>query len=172
MDLFGENIELLRTIGLYQPFCSLMLHGKVETRWVRNGRFAAFPLGKYIGYCTWKFCTPTMLADWCGVDLERLITETLKEDYTQHMQQKALWIGDLIKIGTMYEWQEKECFVKYKGEQVRIDKNGKSHVYHQQVLYFENVQAIEPFDFEYGKQGVGIFPQSEKHRIKIKNGMR
>lgn len=165
-DLFGGRPEILRTIGFYQPFCSLMLHGKVETRWVRVGRFPAFPLGKYIGYCTHKFCNSQMLADWCGPELETLISETLKEDHTQFMQRKALWIGDLVKIGKMYDWQERECFVRHRGVIERTDKSGSIHDYYQSVLYFENIMPIEPFDFKYGKQGVGIFPETEKHLIK------
>jgi hypothetical protein len=166
MDLFGQNNEVIRTIGFYQPFCSLMLHGKVETRWVRKGKFAPFPLGIYLGYSTKRGCSSETLEDWCGEEILNLIDYTLCNDNTQHLHGMGLWVGKLIKIGKMYEWQEKECFVKYKGEQVRCDRNGVAHFYHQQVLYFENIQPIQPFDFKYGKQGVGIFPASEKHFLK------
>jgi hypothetical protein len=161
-----EQIEgKIRTIGFYQPFCSLMLHGKVETRWVRLGRFAAFPLGTYIGYSTKIGCSIEKMKEWCG-DLYDYTCRMLADDATQHMHGYALWIGDLIKIGKMYPYQEKECFVKYDSPQIRKDKNGQPHEYWQQVMYFENVVPIEPFEFKFGKQGVGIFPDSHKHLIK------
>lgn len=167
MNIFGQYDNVIRTIGFYQPFCSLMLHGKVETRWVRKGRFAAFPLGAYIGYGTKIGCSIEKLKNWCGDEIYGLVTETLCDDNSQHIHGQALWIGNLIKIGTMYQWQEKECFVKHKGIIQRRNKKGEIHDYYQNCLYFENVQAIEPFEFKYGKQGVGIFPSEEKHLIKI-----
>lgn len=49
-DLFGN--EKIRTLGLYQPYASLMLHGKIETRWVEDGKKPPFPIGKYLIYST------------------------------------------------------------------------------------------------------------------------
>ena len=53
-DLFGENNEVIRTLGFYQPYCTAMLHGKVETRWIIEGRTPPMPLGKYLLYSTKK----------------------------------------------------------------------------------------------------------------------
>lgn len=167
-DLFGDSTEKIRTIGFYQPFCSLMLHGKIETRWVRVGRFAPFPMGKYIGYSTKKECTTEQIMDWSGIEISNLILKTLHREETKSMNGFALWVGDLIKIGTMYPYQERECFVKHKLIQSRLNKQGIRHDYYQNCLYFENVQRIEPFEFKFGKQGVGIFPESQNHLIKIK----
>src|ERR1700679_2290183 len=98
MDLFGNDNEIIRTIGFYQPFCSLMLHGKVETRWVRKGRLAPFPMGIYLGYGTKTGCTDEQLKDWCGNEILKHLEDTLINDFTQHLHGHAMWIGELYKI--------------------------------------------------------------------------
>ena len=53
-QMLNAGAGKIRTLGFYQPFGSLMLHGKIETRWVRKGKKPPFPLGKYIFYTTQK----------------------------------------------------------------------------------------------------------------------
>lgn len=51
-----ETVSKIRTLGFYQPFGTLMLHGKIETRWVKVGKKPPFPEGKYLFYSTQKRC--------------------------------------------------------------------------------------------------------------------
>lgn len=37
---------MIRTLVIYQPYATLMGHGKLETRWVKHGRKPPFPRGK------------------------------------------------------------------------------------------------------------------------------
>lgn len=156
MGLFGNGDEIIRTLGFYQPFCSLMLHGKIETRWVRMGKKAPFPLGRYLLYTTKSPCTDLQLTDWCGDELTNHISAVLSEDQTLSLNGYALCVGELYYVGDMDSMIEKECFVKYKGVIKRKDKYGREHDYNQRTLYFKNIQSIIPFEFKFGKQGVGI----------------
>lgn len=162
-NIFSEN-EIIRTLGFYQPFCSLMIHGKIETRWVTDGRKPPFPLGKYLLYSTKASCSNATLFQWCGPELMLHITNTLKEDNTQTIYESALAIGKLKSISPYKKAQEMEGFVLYKGlkyfDGITIPK-------FQWGLHFENVQAIEPFKWKYGKQGVGFVPDSELSKIKL-----
>lgn len=156
--LLFDNEEIIHTLGLYQPFGSLMLHGKIETRWVRVGHKPPFPLGRYLLYTTQKECSNPTLFEWCGAEIMSNIIDTLKDDVTKDLKGYALCYGDLYKIQPMTESDEAECFVKYKPFDIREDKNGKKHHYKQQCLFFTNIQPVEPFKFK-GKQGVGILKQ-------------
>lgn len=166
-DLFGDNLlgkEVIRTLGFYQPFCSLMIYGKIETRWVTDGRKPPFPLGKYILYSTKAYCSNATLLQWCGAELMLHISETLKEDKTQFLNEHAIAIGELKSISIYKKHQEQKGFVLHKGlkyyEGITIPKI-------QWGLHFENVQAIVPFKWKFGKQGVGFVPESEISKIRI-----
>lgn len=151
--------ETIRTLGFYQPFGSLMLHGKIETRWVKVGKKPPFPLGRYLLYTTLNKCDNATLFDWCGAEIMSNIIDTLKDDKTKDLNGFGLCFGDLYKIEPMTILDEKDSFVLYKGVVVREDKNNIPHTYHQQLLHFTNIQPIaEPFKFK-GKQGVGFFNQ-------------
>lgn len=165
--LFGFEKEIIRTLGFYQPFCSLMRHGKIETRWVREGKKPPFPLGKYLLYSTKEPCTDEQLDHWCGSSLYCNLTEALANDTTKELNGYAIAIGQLVNLRHMTRWDDEEAFVRFVGTAARQDKNGKWHKYIQWCLEFENVQAIEPFPFAFGKQGVGILPESEHSKIKI-----
>lgn len=147
----------IRTLGFYQPFCSLMFHGKKETRWVRKGRKPPFPLGKYLFYSTKKKCES--LQEWCGQDIMNVIRVTLDEDDTMYYNGYALGYGELVNIRPMTKEDEPLAFVLFQGEQWRTDKNGTKHIYVQWILEFENVERIEPYVFTEGKQGVGKLKQ-------------
>lgn len=167
MTLFPEN-ETIRTLGFYQPFCSLMLHGKKETRWVREGRKPPFPLGKYLLYSTKKPCTPEQLLIWCGWIYEgNYIAETLFTDKTVQLNGYAIAIGELVSLRRMTVEDERSAFVKYLEFDFRDGKDGITYACVQWILEFENVQAIEPFKFNDGKQGVGILNPELHHKIKI-----
>jgi hypothetical protein len=167
-DLFGNKAEIIRTLGFYQPFCSLMLHGKIETRWVREFKKPPFIKGKYLFYSTKKCCDSITLIEWCGTGVASTIDWLLMRDQTRALNGYAIGIGELVNIRLMSPDDEGKTFVKYVGRQLRPDKDGKKHHWYLQwCLEFENVQAIEPFKFDFGKQGVGILPESERNKIKI-----
>src|SRR5712675_443943 len=168
-DLFGNNIEIIRTLGFYQPFCSLMLppYDKVETRWVRVGRKVPFVMGKYLFYSTKKPCGTEDFYNWCGNELVNLINTLLSNEDTVKLDGYAIAIAQLRKIDLMTKNDEKRCFVECVGSWYRKDKNGTEHEYKQVCLFFEDVQRIEPFEFNFGKQGIGHLPLSEYEKIKI-----
>lgn len=153
-----EGNEAVRTLGFYQPFGSLMFHGKLETRWVRKGRKPPFPLGRYLLYSTKNKCENPTLFQWCGPEIMLSITKTLDGDTTRFFNGFALGYGTLVNLRPMQKEDEDTAFVKFVGEQIRIDKNGEEHIYIQWILEFADLERIEqPFRFTEGKQGVGIY---------------
>lgn len=166
MDLFGsEQIEVIRTLGFYEPFGSLMLHGKIETRWVREGRRPPFPLGKYLLYTTKNPVSSIDLFEWCGVEIRCLIQNTMLS--TPYINGSALAIGELVDIRLLTPEDEERAFVKYVGRKTFII-NGKQVPKIQWALVFKNVKRIEPFKWEYGKQGTGFVPEKVIPLIKYK----
>jgi hypothetical protein len=88
IDIFGN--ETIRTIGLYQPFASLMHHGKIETRWVKKGKKPPFPLGKYILYSTLKSYSDKELDYICGERQFVRIMRSLIHDATIKLRGYAI----------------------------------------------------------------------------------
>jgi hypothetical protein len=156
--------EIIRSLGFYQPFGSLMLHGKIETRWVRVGRKPPFPIGKYLLYSTLGSCDLKSLESWCTDDNMNDIDAALRNETTRTFYGYALAVGILKDVSPMVKEQEKECFVEYKGVQIKGDEKKGFHPYQQNCLYFLNVQRIKPFNFK-GKQGVGILTEEQKKQI-------
>lgn len=155
--LFNDIPEKVRTLGFYQPFCSLMIHGKIETRWVREGKKPPFPLGKYLFYSTAKSCDQSTLFDWCGADIMLNISQTLESDDTRNLNSTALATGVLKEVRPLVPEDEPLAFVKYIGKKTEIIK-GEEITKVQWALIFEDVKIITPFKWEYGKQGVGFVP--------------
>lgn len=155
-NLFGIKDETIRTLGFYQPFGSLMLHGKIETRWVRAGKKPPFPLGRYLLYATQKKCDNGTLFDWCGPEIMSNIIDVLRDEPTKKLYGHALCLATLVTVQPMRQKNEKEAFVKYRGSIIKVDDKGVQHLYHQVLLYFAFVQRVNPFPYK-GKQGVGIY---------------
>lgn len=165
-DLFDNEINYkIRTLGFYQPFGSLMLHGKVETRWVRKGKKPPFPLGKYLFYTTKKECSNKMLSDWSGWQLINAMTNYLGPK-KPGLNGSAIAIGELFNLRLMTQADERIGFVKFIGEKTVI-KDRKEIIYVQWCLEFKDVKALVPFEWKFGKQGVGFVPLSEIIKIKI-----
>lgn len=168
MNLFGEINEesKFRTLGFYEPFGSLMLCDKIETRWVRKNKKPPFPIGKYLFYTTQKDCNNMTLFNWCGAEIMLSISEALGTNKKPTLLGYAIAIGELVEVSVLKP-TDKNTFVKFIGKEVRKDKNGKEHTYIQWGLHFKNVKKIEPFEWNFGKQGVGFVPYSELEKIKI-----
>lgn len=166
-ELFGNmiptEVPVIRTLGFYQPFCSLMFHGKIETRIVMLGRKPPFPLGKYLFYSTKEPSTDEQLTRWCSFETLLSMGDALSEDETFMLNGYALGTGELVNIRLMTEADEDKCFVAYKGVMDFTDKEGRGYQAVQWCLEFKNVKRIEPFEFK-GKQGVGFLP----HSVEIK----
>src|SRR3954462_2821939 len=162
-DLFGDNVEVIRTLGFYQPFCTAMLHGKTETRWVKVGRKPSTPLGKYLLYSTKKGCSNADLFNWCGIEIINQLYAEINNDATKQLDGYAICLVDLVKVEPLTP-EHKNTFVEYVGEKLEKIKGVDVHK-KQWALIFENVKSIRPFLFEHGKQGVGIFPVTEYHKI-------
>lgn len=157
----------MRTLGFWQPYGSLMLNGKIETRIVEEDRKPPFPLGEYLFYTTQKSTPNPVLFDWCGAEIMSSIIDANKNEPTASLNGYAIATARLVEIRRMTKEDEKQCFIKYFGQIEKIDKNGKTRYYHQRCLIFDKIQRIEPFKFEFGKQGIGIATQSTINRIKI-----
>lgn len=164
-----EENQQVRTIGFYQPFGSLMLHGKIETRWVMTGKKPPFPKGKYVFYTTQKPCAQHTLFDWCGHEIMYNINNTLENDNTRGLNKCIIGYGDLVDVRKLMPEDEPKAFVKYIGtKDFETDKGIVNKT--QWALVFENVTAITPMLFiengkSLGKQGIGFLPESFKHII-------
>ncbi len=152
-DLFPETIDSfhnLRAMCWYQPFGSLMLHGKIETReWNRNFNVR----GKFLIYTAKKPATSQQLQDWCTPDNLLDITLEMENEPSRNLNGYAIALADLVDYRIMKPEDERKCFVKYS------DK--------RKCLIFNNIQRIEPFVWDFGSQGISFVPESEKKKIKI-----
>lgn len=163
-DLFGnEQKERMRTIGFFQPFCTAMLHGKVETRWVREGRKPPMPLGEYLLYSTQKRCSNSDLFNWCGPEIINDLYSKINNDETKQYDGYALCIGNLVRVELLTP-QHENTFVKFVGKKTEIIK-GEEITKVQWSLIFENVKPVKPFLWKHGKQGVGFVPDHELQNI-------
>jgi len=147
---------MIRTLGFWQPYGSLMLRGKIETRVVEVGRKPPFPLGEYLFYTTHKSTDSALLLSWCGEEIMNNMMDVLVKEPTFTLNGYAIATAKLVSIRPMTADDENKCFIKYFGTTEKIDKSGKVRYYHQNCLIFEDIKRIDPFKFEFGKQGVGI----------------
>ncbi len=148
-------IGIIRTLGFYQPYASLMLHGKVESRWVIKGKKPPFPLGKYLIYSTKKRYSPEGFKDIAG-DKAHYALDLLKDEPTASLDGYALAVGDLVEIVPMTPTMELRAFIdtdmRLWESQDPITIDGRC----LWGLVFDDVKRIKPFPFK-GKQGVGFF---------------
>jgi hypothetical protein len=157
-DMF--NNETVRALGLYQPFAALMAFGKVETRFVRHGRKAPFPLGKYMLYSCQKSydVSDGALQDLCTREQEERIEELQYEnDFLFCAFGEPMFIADLVKIIDPLTEDVENTWVKFVPETVVQRRVG---------LVFENVKQIKPFLFR-GKQGIKFLTDKEKSEIEF-----
>lgn len=168
-DLFGN--EIIRTLGLYQPYAGLMLppYNKIETRWIADNHKPPFPLGKYLIYATQKMYSIDEFKSIAGDTAVHIYRDfSTKEKF--HLRGMAIGVGDLVEVRKMEKEDAEKAFVQIKSDDalryIGPDKGDKS--YTRYCLVFENMREIIPFQFK-GKQGVGILPMEMKSKIKILN---
>jgi len=163
-NLFGE--ETIRTIGLYQPYATLMLHGKVETRWVYHTKKAPFPLGKYLIYSTKKAYSGSEFAHIAGdhtVDAIKLV----EHDPSINLNGYGLCIGDLVRVVPLNGWEA--MINTFVDPPMRYMTSIEPFTLDGRVLwglYFENMRRIKPFPFK-GKQGIGFLTAEQKQLIEF-----
>lgn len=148
-------MEAIRTLGLYQPFASLMMHGKIETRWIRKGRKPPFPKGAYLLYSTKKAYTPHQTAVVAGNQYQR-IKDIMATDDSFKLKGMALCVGELYKIIYVVPGMDDQTFVHYRTDTTHVMVG----------LMFRNVRRIKPYPFK-GKQGVGILTAEERAKIEF-----
>lgn len=155
--------EPIRTLGLYQPYAEMMLHGKIETRWIRAGTKPPFPLGPYLLYaCKTEYPLQT-LSQIAGEKQYKRITGIING--LKLIRGAALCTGDLVKIIYIVPGMEDETFVRYQGPMEFVSKRGTPTKKVRVGLIFENVRRIKPFPFK-GKQGVGILSAEDRAKIE------
>lgn len=127
----------MRALTWKEPYASLMLYGKIETRtWKTTYR------GRVL-ICASK--KEYKIDDWCEISgdtqfkrILELVGGFLGLLYLKNTNGYAIATGDLVDCRPMREQDEDRCFVKFR-------ESLWCHVY-------ENVQPINPFPWK-GSQG-------------------
>lgn len=166
LELHPDNpaFKPIRTLGLYQPYAELMMHGKIETRWIRAGRKPPFPLGRYLLYSTKKCYTLQELSHIAGGKQYNRIHNIINGLSLSYGT--ALCVGDLVKIIYIVPGMDDETFVRYQHPIFEIDKKRNGLVKRVMIgLIFGNVRPIKPFPFK-GKQGVGFLQPEDAAKIQ------
>lgn len=145
--------ETVRALSWKQPFASLMLHGKIETR-VWNSKYRGWVL-----ICASKQpYNKNLVYQIAGENHERYlsIVETLKNDKTAGINGKAIAVGYLTSSKFMADHSgdkdfiERKCFVGFNQELWMHE--------------YMDVQPIVPFDWK-GKQGWSTLDEETKDKI-------
>lgn len=166
LDLTKE----IRTLGLYQPFATLMLHGKVETRFVQNLKKPPFHLGVYLIYSTIKcydFFEAEDMADAGdqGDEFRRVlkIERDMLGAGTIHPETRDFILGHAISVGRLVSIIDPitpetnvKTFVEYVAPCTR----------RRVGLVFEEMTRIKPFPIK-GKQGVGFLAPEDRNKIQF-----
>ncbi len=160
-----DELDEVRALSWKQPYASLMLHGKIETRsWNTNYR------GKVL-ICASK--TPYNYNDIMAISGERQGQRVLNYMNSQKIEQPngvAIAIGELVDCRPMEPKDKLLTFVEYVSPwmSMRERKNGQIHWVEKQLWchIYKNVQPIEPFEWK-GTQGWKILDEETKAKIKI-----
>lgn len=144
--------EIIRALWWKQPFASLMLHGKIETR-----RYYTNVRGKVL-ICACK--TPYSFEQVELISCDHQIGDMLDifNSFSYSALRNSLPSGEAIAIGDLVSCRPHT-----------LQDMRKSFVNHDANLFswvFENVQQIEPFEIK-GKQGWDILTPEIIAKIKI-----
>lgn len=185
------GLSVIRTLGLYQPFATLMLppHDKIETRWVPVGKKPPFPLGWYMIYSTkkrydWQEVKNLSGSYWEALRLEMKHEKELKlanpgnllYDRIDDLQGYAIGFGQLIEVRPWTPLTSPQTFIDVDPYQCdEHDMNGVPKQWQPNVvidgyglwnLVFDKMYRVNPFPFR-GKQGVGILTFEERQRLQV-----
>lgn len=134
----------MRALSWKQPYASLMLHGKIETRtWKTDYR------GPVLICASQKCYNFNQILEISGKDL----TDRAMVIIQSYEFGKAIAVGNLVGCRPMTKVDEDATFVSFR-------EGLFCHVY-------ENVREIEPFPWK-GKQGWSTVPQEIIDKIVFK----
>lgn len=155
MDLFGNKI--VKALSWKEPFATLMLHGKIETRtWSTSYR------GLVLICSTQSPYKAVDLIEICGEEqLKRINPELLRKNHKFSTCGQAIALGFLAGCRPMVKEDEDKCFVKYREPEIN---NGKIKRLYCHIYNY--VQAIEPMSFK-GVQGWKSLTDDEIKKIKV-----
>lgn len=161
MEFLNEKILAL---SWKQPFASLMLHGKIETRvWPTNYR------GLVLICASLKPYSDTQILNICGKEQYLHAHKTLNGN--SGLPGHAIAIGKLVHCRPMVKEDEDKCFVEYQEPWLATDKNGiltkKAAMGIKTKLWchiYEDVKPIEPFPWS-GTQGWKEVTEEQKKQI-------
>ncbi len=143
-------MEEIRSLSFKQPYASLMLHGKIETRsWPTKYR------GRVL-ICASK--KPYTESEMLGISGEVQTQRILIKIHGEKMKEPegvAIAVGNLVDCRPMTKEDEEKCFVKFQ-------EGLWCHIY-------EDVQPLKPFQWK-GTQGWKKLDFFQKHDIKIALG--
>jgi len=143
-DLFGH--EGMKALSWKEPFATLMLHGKIETRtWNTNYR------GLVLICASQKAYTEMDLFGISGVVLTQKILVTLNSKGQKENPSYAIAVGRLIHCRKMKPEDEHKTFVQYRPE---------LHCH-----FYEDVKPIVPIPWK-GAQGWRNVPQDFINKIQ------
>lgn len=137
----------LRALSWKEPFASLMLHGKIETRtWKTNYRGWVLICASKVSYDT------DQVMRISGLNQTNRIIEVIEYNSLLTSPGNAIAIGRLVLCRKMTPDDEDRCFVEYQPGLL-------CHIY-------EHVQPIEMFPWK-GSQGWGVVPEGIRKSIRI-----
>lgn len=155
--------EIIRALWWKQPFASLMLHGKIETRtYPTNVRGKVLICAAQKGYKASEIIDISGLAQYGRICV--LLNMRHYSGYSLPLGQ-AIAIGTLVNCRPMTPADEDKCFVQYRKPWYVETKRGtvKKQLY---CWEFADVKAIEPFPLK-GKQGWATLDTETINKIHI-----
>lgn len=161
--LFEVETTVIRALSWKQPYASLMLHGKIETRvWATDYRGLVLICASKTGYSNDQL--KAIAGDYQYDAIIWKLTDGMKEP-----KSVAIAVGELIECREMTPEDEAKCFVKYKAPWKETRKSKKTGI-EKTVdvrLYchvYRNVRPIEPFLWD-GKLGWSTLTEEQKLKI-------
>ena len=177
-----QQKEIIRALWLNQPYASLMIHGKIETR-----SYSTEVRGKVLICATKKAYIDNDVLSISGLrQMVRLTQLFYKkglcslEPYNYNFLPcgQAIAIGDLVDCRPMTLNDEDKCFVQYQTEIFKScgceesdskSEKGDCKTIVKPALYcwiFENVKTIEPFFIQESRDGA-ILNEETINKIKL-----
>lgn len=158
-----QNTHGVRALSWKQPYASLMLHGKIETR-VWDTKYRG-----YVLICASKQrYSNRQIENISGINQFKRLCKVLEG--TDAYLGKSIAIGKLVDSRPMTKADEDACFVEYREAWPveKHDKYGNSIPAEKQLWchIYEDVHAIEPFDWK-GSQGWSTLTWEQKKKIII-----
>lgn len=158
--------EGVRALSWKQPYASLMLLGKIETRtWHTAYRGLVLICASKIPY------PENMVMDISGISETQRIFTSLNDAGIKEPTGMAIAIGRLVHCRPMTKQDEKDCYVQYFEPWTEQKENKRGFIIHREKrLYchiYEDVRAIVPFEWK-GTQGFQTLNYSTISKIRYK----